>query len=122
MEDYPKTLAELENRFATDNACREYLFSLRWQDGFLCPKCGGQRMTPLDNGLYLCLSCNKKVSVTQGAIFQDSHLPLITWFRVMWYICVQKNGASALGLQRALGLGSYRTAWLCREREVVWRS
>jgi len=70
-------------------------------------------MTLLDNGLYLCLSCDKKVSVTQGTIFQDSHLPLITWFRAMWYICVQKNGASALGLQRALGLGSYRTAWLC---------
>jgi transposase-like protein len=113
MENYPKTLAELENRFSTDNACREYLFSLRWQDGFLCPKCGGQRMTLLNNGLYLCLSCDKKVSVTQGTIFQDSHLPLITWFRAMWYICVQKNGASALGLQRALGLGSYRTAWLC---------
>ena len=48
-----------------------------------------------------------------ATIFQDSHLPLITWFRAMWYICVQKNGASALGLQRALGLGSYRTAWLC---------
>jgi len=70
-------------------------------------------MTTLDSGLYLCLSCNKKVSVIQGTIFQGSHLPLITWFRAMWYICVQKNGASALGLQRALGLGSYRTAWLC---------
>lgn len=70
-------------------------------------------MTLLASGLYLCLSCNKKVSVTQGTIFQDSHLPLITWFRAMWYICVQKNGASALGLQRALGIGSYRTAWLC---------
>ena len=41
------------------------------------------------------------------------NMPLITWFRAMWYICFQKNGASALGLQRALGLGSYRTAWLC---------
>ena len=30
----------------------------------------------------------------------------------MWYITSQKNGVSALGLQRVLGLGSYRTAWL----------
>lgn len=29
----------------------------------------------------------------------------------MWYVTNQKQGVSALGLQRVLGLGSYRTAW-----------
>ena len=33
------------------------------------------------------------------------------WFRAMWYVTSQKHGASALGLQRVLGLGSYETAW-----------
>jgi transposase-like protein len=33
------------------------------------------------------------------------------WFQVMWWVTGQKNGASALGLQRVLGLGSYPTAW-----------
>jgi len=33
------------------------------------------------------------------------------WYRAMWYVTSQKNGASALGLQRVLGLGSYETAW-----------
>ncbi len=33
------------------------------------------------------------------------------WFRAMWYVMSQKNGASALGVQRVLGLGSYETAW-----------
>ena len=36
---------------------------------------------------------------------------MVTWFRAMWYVTSQKNGASALGLQRVLGLGSYETAW-----------
>ena len=44
--------------------------------------------------------------------FPDTHLPMRTWFRAMWYITSQKNGVSALGLQRVLGLGGYRTAWL----------
>ena len=70
-------------------------------------------MWSMRNGLVLCGACRSHVSVMQGTIFQGSHLSLMTWFRAMWYICVQKNGASALGLQRALGLGSYRTAWLC---------
>jgi transposase-like protein len=55
--------------------------------------------------------CQYQASVTAGTIFQDTHLPLKTWFRAMWYVTSQKNGASALGLQRVLGLGSYKTAW-----------
>jgi transposase-like protein len=51
------------------------------------------------------------MSVTAGTIFHDSHLPLTIWFRAMWQVCSQKNGISALGLQRVLGLGSYKTAW-----------
>jgi hypothetical protein len=49
--------------------------------------------------------------VTAGTIFQDTRKPLVLWFRAMWAVTSQKNGASALGLQRVLGLGSYKTAW-----------
>jgi transposase-like protein len=49
--------------------------------------------------------------VTAGTIFQDTHTPLTVWFRAMWWVTTQKNGVSALGLQRVLGLGSYQTAW-----------
>ena len=46
-----------------------------------------------------------------GTIFQDSKLPLTIWFRAMGQVTSQKNGISALGLQRVLGLGSYKNAW-----------
>lgn len=46
-----------------------------------------------------------------GTIFQDTHKPLTMWFRAIWWVTSQKNGASALGLKRILGLGSYQTAW-----------
>ena len=49
--------------------------------------------------------------MTAGTIFQDTRKPLTLWFRAMWYVTSQKNGASALGVQRVLGLGSYQTAW-----------
>ena len=62
-------------------------------------------------GRWLCRTCRYQVSVTAGTVFQDSHLPLTTWFRAMWHVTSQKNGMSALGLQRVLGLGSYKTAW-----------
>jgi len=111
VEDYPRTLTELERRFSTDEACRQYLASLRWPEGFLCPGCQGRQAWAMTRGLWLCQQCRRQVSVTAGTIYQDSRLPLTLWFRAMWYVTSQKNGASALGLQRVLGMGSYQTAW-----------
>jgi transposase-like protein len=110
-ENYPRTLLELEKRFATDEACRHYLFALRWPNGFVCPRCGGLGGWPMARGLWLCGSCRYQASVTAGTIFQDGRLPLPLWFRAIWYVTSQKNGVSALGVQRVLGLGSYQTAW-----------
>ena len=111
MEDYPRALMEFERRFATEQACREYLFALRWPEGFVCPRCGGRQAWAARRGVWLCAQCRYEASSTAGTIFQDSHLPLTLWFRAIWYVTSQKNGASALGVQRVLGLGSYRTAW-----------
>jgi transposase-like protein len=65
----------------------------------------------MQRGLWLCSACRYQASVTAGTIFQDTRLPLTLWFRAVWLVTSQKNGASALGVQRVLGLGSYKTAW-----------
>ena len=57
------------------------------------------------------MSCNRQVSVIAGTIFEGTRKPLVIWFRAIWWVVSQKNGASALGLKRILGLGSYETAW-----------
>ena len=111
MEDYPRDLAEFEARFSTEAACREYLVRLRWPDGFRCPRCGGRKTWPLPGALLQCAGCSYQSSVTAGTIFQDTRKPLMLWFRAMWSVTSQKSGASAIGLQRELGLGSYKTAW-----------
>lgn len=111
MEDYPRTLRELEQRFATEQACRDYLAQLRWPQGFVCPACGAGESWLTSRGLWMCASCGHQTSVTAGTIFQDTRTPFTVWFRAIWWVVSQKNGVSALGLQRVLGLGSYRTAW-----------
>ena len=102
---------ELEQRFSSDEACRQYLFDLRWPSGFSCPRCGHHEAWHMSRHLYLCASCRFQVSVTAGTIFQDTRKPLTLWFRAIWGVTSQKLGMSALGLKRELGLGSYRTAW-----------
>lgn len=111
IEDYPKTLLQLEQRFATDEQCCDYLTALRWPDGFVCPNCGGRKAWPAGRGRLICAACRHQATVTAGTIFQDRRLPLRLWCRAIWQVTSQKNGASALGLQRVLGLGSYQTAW-----------
>jgi transposase-like protein len=111
MEDYPVTLAAFESRFGTEEACRDFLFALRWPQGFRCPRCEGAKSWPVNDTLFQCAACGYQASVIAGTIFQDTHKPLTTWFRAAWWLTNQKTGASALGLQRLLGLGSYQTAW-----------
>ena len=111
MENYPRNLAEFEARFSSEGACREYLVRLRWPEGFRCPRCGEGKTWPVRGVLLQCAACGYQSSVTAGTIFQDTRKPLTLWFRAMWAVTSQKNGASAKGLQRVLGLGSYDTAW-----------
>ena len=59
----------------------------------------------------MCRHCGRKTSVTAGTIFHRTRTPLTTWFAAVWFVTSQKNGVSAQGLQRALGFGSYETAW-----------
>lgn len=111
MEDYPRTLMEFESRFSSEEACVEYLIQMRWPDGFVCPACEGRKAWRTGRLLFHCACCGHQVSVTAGTVFQGTRKPLQMWFRAMWWITIQKNGASAKGLQQNLGLGSYQTAW-----------
>lgn len=111
MEDYPRTLGEFDARFGSEEACRAYLFQLRWPDGFVCPRCQATTAWGTKRDLIVCGFCGYQASVTAGTIFEGTHKPLRMWFHAIWWVTSQKTGASALGLQRVLGLGSYYTAW-----------
>ena len=111
LEDYPRDLLEFEARFSTDALCREYLVQLRWPEGFRCPDCNHDRAWAVRDAALECARCHRHTRVTAGTIFQDTKKPLRVWFRAIWYVTSQKNGASALGLQRILGIRSYVTAW-----------
>jgi transposase-like protein/Zn ribbon nucleic-acid-binding protein len=111
MDEYPMTFREFVERFNTEKQCREYLYNLRWQDGFVCPKCSHNKNWAVGDVLYECAACGHQTSVIAGTIFQDTRSPLSDWFTAIWWITTQKNGASAQGLQQLLGLKTYNAAW-----------
>ena len=111
--DYPRNYHELLRWFPDDGACVRYLERLRWGDGFVCRFCGrvGGEYWRMGDGLRRCAVCRRETSVTAGTILAGTRIPLVSWFAAAWYVVNQKNGVSALGLQRVLGFGSYQTAW-----------
>lgn len=117
------TLDEIQSRFGTDEAARNYLETIRWPNGVACPHCKQSdqaafwkieenKEKKIRGGLRQCVPCGKQFTCTVGTIFEDSHIPIRKWL-VAWYLlCASKKGISALQIQRMLGLGSYRTAWM----------
>lgn len=108
---YPANQMEFEKMFNTEQDCIDYLIAIRWPHGFECPLCGSVRSWKKSKGRFECIDCHSETTVTTGTIFHKSTKPLLIWFRAIWWMVAQKNGVSAKGLQKILGLGSYQTAW-----------
>ena len=110
--DFPLTILEFQQRFGTEEACREYLFVSRWPDGFACPSCGGRDAgAETRRHLWICAGCGRQTSITAGTVMHKTHLPLRTWFWAAYLVSTFHPGISAKQLQRQLGLGCHETAW-----------
>ena len=108
----PISFLDFQKRFATDEACEQHLFKVRWPNGFVCPKCKHPSYYKIkDRGLYQCAKCRHQTSVTARTNMHRSHLPLRKWFWAIFLCVTDKRGRSALSLSRDLGI-TYRAAWL----------
>jgi hypothetical protein len=127
MADFPTSVREFRRMFPNDAACAEHLAKTRWPGGFICRGCGGREAWRIPSRKVLtfaCKACRKETSVTAGTIMHRSHLPLQTWFWAAFLIAARSDSISALQLQRELGVGSYKSAWLleAKLRKVMGRS
>ena len=103
-------------RFGTEEACREALFDMRWRDGLICPACGGRSFCELTaRKVFQCNRCKRQVRLTAGTVFQDTKLPLTTWFQAIYHLTQGKGGISSIELGRRLGV-KQGTAWLMKHK------
>jgi transposase-like protein len=108
--------ATFRERFGTEEACRKALFEMRWREGLTCPGCGHQGFCALKTRkLFQCNRCKKQVRLTAGTVFQDTKLPLVTWFAAIHHLAQGKNGISSIELARRLGVRQ-PTAWLVKHK------
>src|SRR5689334_24727740 len=108
--------AAFRERFGTEAACREALFAMRWREGPTCPACGHRGFCALrTRKVFQCNRCKKQLSLTAGTVFQDTKLPLATWFAAVHHLTQGKNGISSIELARRLGVRQ-GTAWLMKHK------
>src|SRR5713101_5342183 len=109
---FPRNLPEFQRQFATEEACEQYLAACRWPDGFVCPRCQHRRAYAVAHRRWQCAGCRHQVSLTAGTVLHNTKTPLTIWFWAAYLMVTDKRGASALWLQRQLGLRRYEPAWL----------
>src|SRR3954454_18255923 len=108
--------AAFRERFGTGEACREALFAMRWREGLACPACGHRGFCRLrTRRLFQCNRCKKQARLTAGPVFQDTKLPLVTWFAAVCHLTQSKGGISSIELGRRLGV-EQATAWLMKHK------
>jgi transposase-like protein len=108
--------AEFRERFGAEGACRAALLAMRWREGLTCPACGHRGFCALKTRkVFQCNRCKKQLSLTAGTVFQDSKLPLTTWFSAVYHLTQAKGGISSIELARRLGVRQ-PTAWLMKHK------
>ena len=114
MDRFPDSLIAFQRMFPHDDACAAWLASVRWPEGFECPRCGHDHGWALRGKAHTfeCARCHRQTSVTAGTILHGSKLALTVWFWAAYLMATHSNGIAALQLQNQLGIGSYRSAWL----------
>jgi transposase-like protein len=107
----PESLREFTRRFTTEADCEEFLFQVRYPEGFVCPRCEDRRGWPLNGKRLVECANGHKVSLTAGTALHGTHQDLLTWFYAVFFISTFTPGISALQFQRQLGLKRYETAF-----------
>jgi transposase-like protein len=112
----PTTLQEAMRYFSDRDTCLEFIVSLRWPNGPVCPRCASKEYRFIKTrSLWECKGCKKQYSVKVGTIFEDSAVKLDKWLCAIWIIVNAKNGVSSYEIGRSLGV-TQKTAWFMMHR------
>lgn len=105
-----RSFDEFRKLFPDEKHCLDYLYAMRWSNGFTCSRCGTNEYWEVSPYKYKCRNCGYQSTVTAGTLFHHTHLPLTKWFYAAWYLTNVNNKAKADEIKDLLNLGSTKTA------------
>ena len=108
------SLFQFQRKFASEEECERHLFSLKWSQGFHCPRCEHDQYYVIRSrrlNLFECKLCNHQTTVTAGTILENTRTPLVKWFLAIYLAAQDKRGVSATLIAKEIEV-AYGTAWL----------
>jgi transposase-like protein len=111
-----ESLIDLLQAFPNEKACAKHLRAIRWQHGAYCPHCHHDKVYEFaKRPIFKCAKCRVNFSIRVGTIFEDSKLPLRTWFAAIWLITNHPKGIASTTLAKDLKV-TQKTAWFMLHR------
>ncbi|MEI6749253.1 MAG: transposase [Bacteroidales bacterium] len=113
------TAGQLEALFESDDNCLEFLANLKWENGFVCRKCGNTNYcagkTPHSRR---CTKCKSEESATTGTIFHNCKFPVSKAFYIAYNVCKGKEDISTYEFARRLSLRQM-TCWNFKTKTIA---
>lgn len=114
--EFPKTLQQAVKYFGHGDNALNFMVSMRWPNGAICPRCRSDRNSFISTRqTWECKGCRKQFSVKVGTIFEDSPIKLDKWMCALWMLSSAKNGISSHEIHRSLGV-TQKTGWFMLQR------
>ncbi len=109
----PERLQEL---FTSNEKCLEFLADVKWENGFVCRRCGNtnhcQGKTPYSRR---CTKCKTEESASAGTIFHNCKFPISKAFYIAYNVCKGREDLSTYEYARRLSLRQM-TCWNFRKK------
>jgi transposase-like protein len=109
---------ELMAMFSDEQSAKNYLATILWPDGPVCPFCGSQKHNARADSSLFCANCRQSYTIRTNTIFHRSHIPLHKWLYAMYLIVTSRKGVSSLQLSKEVGI-TQKSAWFLAQRVRV---
>lgn len=102
---------EFSERFSSDDLCKQYLADIKWENGFVCRKCGHIKFTKRNNSTRTCNYCRHNESPTAHTTFHKVKFGLKKAFFITFEMVNSTKSMSAMQIAVRYGI-TRKTAWL----------
>jgi len=110
------SIQQFNKFFKDEDSCKQYLFDLKWKDGYRCRRCGCTKSNKGKTRFYLrCKRCGYDESVTAHSMFHKLKIPLLKAFGMAFRLSVKKKGMSTTELAREFSVNQ-KSSWLFKRK------
>ena len=110
------SIQQFNKFFKNEDDCKQYLFDLKWTEGYQCRNCGHTKSNKGKTRFHLrCKSCGYDESVTAHTVFHKLKIPLLKAFGMAFRLAVKKKGMSTTELAREFSINQ-KSSWLFKRK------